>query len=173
MNIEVMGDDKSWSTFVLSSVLVLSQFCWKASGAGTREIELPEHPGFRALVATSSPPPLGLCSKELVFRGEPKGRALVVLRHWGCRAGTGGIQGIESNLPANPDAYLFLQVPRLHPAAHLLNLHLLSHVQEAHQHCQGEAGLAVRKNAGDAGHPQKYTLVTVWNWAQDHSLPLS
>lgn len=54
-------------------------------------------------------------------------------------------QGTGSDLPADPHACLFLQVPRLYLAAHLLNLYLLSHVQEAHQYRQGEAGLVGRR----------------------------
>lgn len=88
---------------------------------------------------------------------EPEVRELVVLRPWGCQSGHRW--DTESELPANPDACLFLQVPRLHPAAHLLHLYMLSYVQEAHQCCQGEAGLAVRKNAGDAGPQQKHTSI--------------
>lgn len=89
-------------------------------------------------------------------------------RPWGCQSWSRGtLLLIRDRPPTNPGARLSLQVPRLHPGADLLHLHLLPHVQEAHQCCQGEAGLAVSKNAGDAGLPQKSTLV---EWSESYSL---
>ncbi|XP_054939058.1 glucose-6-phosphate exchanger SLC37A2 isoform X3 [Physeter macrocephalus] len=67
----------------------------------------------------------------------------------------GHSRGRGSEIPANPVAHLSLKVPRLHPAAHLLNLHLLSHVQEAHQ-CRQEpsAPQLLRDDPAHQRHPQ-------------------
>lgn len=51
---------------MFSRVLVLSWLCWKASGAGTREIGLPEHPGLGHLFL---PSPWPLPQGTGVWRG--------------------------------------------------------------------------------------------------------
>ena len=82
---------------------------------------------------------------------------------------------LPTGLPAHPDAHLPLQVPSLHPAHHLLNLHLLSHVPEAHQCRQGEPGLGVRKKAGllASAEIRKYFSRTARSSVKPHPCPLS
>ena len=116
-----------------SRTLLLAQLCWEASVLGSRNSE---RSGLWAPV-----PPLPSASAPSSLRWwccQNRHRQTASWTQWRRRPG----------LPANPDAHLPLQVPSLHPAHHLLNLHLLSHVPEAHQCRQGESGPGVRKNAG-------------------------
>ena len=152
-------------TLVPSRTPLLAQLCWEVSAPGSRNSE---HCGLWAPVP---PLPLASAPSSLCLEGSVGGAA---------RTGTGGLLPGHSGdgrpgLSANPDAHLPLQVPSLHPAHHLLNLHLLSHVPEAHQCRQGESGPGVRKNAGllASAEIRKYFSRTAQSSVKHHPCPLS